>query len=164
MPPSPLEPVDPLELTEDQRRHLGVFLNQIEAAVVEVMSLSERGLQDRILQVDVADLPAGFGVRVQPEVDRIRRAIETLVARFGLEPDRRSRLRRAQALLVTAIVVIEDTRSRAALKGFGPVDAAVQRGLDPVLDEISRALRAMTATLLAADAPDGQPSNAGGAA
>jgi hypothetical protein len=163
MEPKPLDPVAPVELTEGQRRHLGVFLHQIEAAVAEVGWLSGRGPQDRILQVDVADLPAGFGVRVQAEVDRIRRALETLAARFGLEPDRRSRLRRAQALLVTAIVVIEDANSRA-LKGYGPVDAALSQGLDPVLDAISRALRAMMATLLAAGTPDDHPSNPGGSA
>src|SRR6266536_2858495 len=129
MPSNPLNPVAAVELTDDQRRHLRVFLHQVEAAVAEVVWLAERGPQDRILQVDVADLPAEFGLRIQPEVERIRRDIETLAARFGLEPDGRSRLRRAQALLVSAIVVIEDANSRA-LKGYGLVDAALSRELD----------------------------------
>jgi hypothetical protein len=163
MPSNPLDPVTPAELTEDQRRHLRVFLHEIEAAVAEVIWLAERGAQGRILRVDVADLPADFGLRIQPEVERIRRDIETLAARFGLEPDRRSRLRRAQALLVTAIVVLEDTRSRA-LKGYGQVDAALSRELDPVLDDISQALHAMTDTLLTPGAPPDHASISGGSA
>ncbi len=161
MPSNPLNPVAAVELTDDQRRHLRVFLHQVEAAVAEVVWLAERGPQDRILQVDVADLPAEFGLRIQPEVERIRRDIETLAARFGLEPDGRSRLRRAQALLVSAIVVIEDANSRA-LKGYGLVDAALSRELDPVLDEIGQALRAMTDALLTPGAPPDHTSNSGG--
>jgi hypothetical protein len=161
MPSNPFNPVAVVELTEDQRRHLRVFLHQVEAAVAEVVWLAEWDPQDRILQVDVADLPAEFGLRIQPEVERIRRDIKTLAARFGLEPDRRSRLRRAQALLVSAIVVIEDANSRA-LKGYGLVDAALSRELDPVLDEIGQALRAMTDTLLMPGAPPDRPPNSGG--
>ncbi len=150
---SPSEPVVPAELTEPQRRHLRVFLHQIEAAVAEVVWLTEHGPQDRILRLDLADIPAEFGLRIQPEVARIRRGLETLAARFGLEPDRRSRLRRAQALLVTAMVEIEDATSRA-LKAYGPVDASLPQQLDPVLEEISRALRTMTSILLTPVAPD----------
>jgi diadenosine tetraphosphatase ApaH/serine/threonine PP2A family protein phosphatase len=61
-------------------------------------------------------------------------------------------------MLVSAIVVIEDANSQA-LKGYGPVDAALSRELDPVLDEIGQALRAMTDTLLTPGAPRDGPSN-----
>jgi len=119
-----------MELTESQRRHLRVFLHQIETAVSEVVSLAGGDPEYRMLLTDVADLPAEFGVRIQPEVDRIRSAIRVLASRFGLEPDHRSRFRRAQAVLVTAAVEIEDATSRA-LRAYGPVDAALSAELDP---------------------------------
>jgi hypothetical protein len=146
------------ELNEAQRRHLRVFLDQTEAAVSEVVALAEGSPENRLLRTDVADLPADFGHRIQPEIDSIRRSIGTLAERFGLEPDRQSRFRRAQAVLVTAAVEIEDATSRA-LRAYGPVDAAVSRELDPLLEDIGRALRAMIAALLASAAHPDQGCN-----
>jgi hypothetical protein len=136
------------ELNEAQRRHLRVFLHQTEAAVSELVALAERSPENRLLRTDLADLPADFGRRIQPEIDSIRQTIGALAHRFGLEPDRRSRFRRAQAVLATAAVEIEDATSRA-LHAYGPVDAALSEELDPLLEEIGCALRAMTAALLA---------------
>ena len=113
-----------------------------------------------MLRTDVPNLPANFGRRIQPEIDRIRRIIGALAELFGLEQDRRSRFRRAQAVLVTAVVEIADATSRA-LRAYGPVDPAVSRELDPLLEDIGRALRAMTAALLASAPNSDQGCNSG---
>lgn len=148
------------ELNEAQRRHLRVFLHQTEAAVSELVALAGGSPENRSLRTDVADIPADFGRRIQPEIDRIRRTIGALADRFGLEPDRRSRFRRAQAVLVTAAVEIDDATSRA-LRAYGPVDAAVSGELDPLLEDIGRALQAMTAALLASAAYPDQACDTG---
>lgn len=134
------------DLTEPQRRHLRVFLDHIEAAVAEVVRLAGPHVAHRTLTVDAADLPPGFAARIRPEADRIRWGVEMLAARFALESERQSRLRRVQALLIAAAVEIEDTGSRSLL-AYGPVDGEIPGRLDPVLDEIGRALGVMLAAL-----------------
>jgi hypothetical protein len=140
------EPV-PVELTESQRRHLRVLLGQIEAVIAEVVRLTEQEPADRALLIDLADLPADLGPRVRGEVESVRQGIAILASRFALEPERRSRARRAQALLGVAAVDAENAGSRA-LKAYGPVDPALSEELDPMLDEIGRALRAMASALV----------------
>lgn len=137
----------PVELTESQRRHLRVLLGQIEAVVAEVVRLAEQAPAERALLIELADLPLGLGARVQAEVESVRQGIAMLAARFGLEPERRSRARRAQALLGVAAVDAENAGSRA-LKAYGPVDPALSEALDPMLGEIGRALRAMASALV----------------
>lgn len=134
------------ELTEPQRRHLRVFLDHVEAAATEVARLGGLPPARRTLTIDEADLPARFGDRIRPEVARLRRDIDVLAARFGLEPERRSRLRRVQALLAAAAVQIEDAGSRALL-AYGPVERDLAPQLDPVLDDIADALGAMLSAL-----------------
>ena len=137
----------PVELTESQRRHLRVLLGQIEAVVAEVVRLTEQEPADRALLIDLADLPMDLGPRVQGEVASVRQGIAILAARFALEPERRSRARRAQALLGVAAVDAENAGSRS-LKAYGPVDPALPQELDPTLEEIGRALRAMASALV----------------
>jgi hypothetical protein len=153
---SPSEPTGPAELTEPQRRHLRVFLHQIEAAIAEVEWLTEQVPQSRILRTDVADLPPDFGARIRSEVARVRHGIQTLAVRFGLGSTPWSRFRRAQAILVTAGVEIEDTTARS-LRAYGPVHPALERELDPVLEDISHALRIMASVLVTSGAPADQP-------
>lgn len=138
----------PIDLTECQRRHLCVFLDHVEGAVAEVMWLAELEPVQRTLTIDQADLPPGFSARISPELERIRQAIGTLAARFGLEPERRSRLRRVQALLLGAVVQIDDAGSRS-LRAYGSVEPGLPLQLDPVLDDIGDALGAMISALLA---------------
>jgi hypothetical protein len=135
------------ELTEPQRRHLLVFLDHVEAAAAEVARLGGLPPAERTLTIDEADLPAGFGDRVRPEVTRLRRDIETLAARFGLGTERRSRLHRVQALLVAAAVQVEDAGSRA-LRAYGPLECDLPQQLDTVLDDIADALGAMLSALV----------------
>ena len=137
----------PVELTESQRRHLRVLLGQIEAVVAEVVRLTEQEPAERALLIDLADLPLDLGARVQAEVESVRQGIAMLAARFALEPERRSRARRAQALLGVAAVDAENAGSRA-LKAYGPVDPALSEVLDPMLEEIGRALRAIASALV----------------
>ena len=142
------EPV-PVELTESQRRHLRVLLGQIEAVIAEVVRLAEQEPADRALLIDLADLPVDLGPRIQGEVESVRQGIAILASRFALDPERRSRARRAQALLGIAAVDAENAGSRA-LKAYGPVNPALSGELDPMLEEIGRALRAMASALVEA--------------
>lgn len=143
---NPLEPVA-VQLTESQRRHLRVLLGQIEAVVAEVARLVDREPADRVLWIDLPDLPGEVGPRLEAEAASVRRSIALLASRFALGPERRSRARRAQALLGVAAVDAENAGSRG-LRAYGPVPPALSAELDPVLDEIGRALRAMAAALL----------------
>ncbi len=147
----------PVELTESQRRHLRVLLGQIEAVVAEVVRLTEQAPAERALLIELADLPVDLGSRVQGEVESVRQGIAILAARFALEPERRSRARRAQALLGVAAVDAENAGSRA-LRAYGPVDPALPGELDPLLDQIGRALRAMASALMD-EAGGGGPAN-----
>jgi hypothetical protein len=134
------------DLTEPQRRHLRTFLGHFEAVAAEVVRLAESPLTDRALAVDEFDLPAGFNDRVRPEFERIRRSLETLAARCGLEPERRSRRRRVQALLIAAVVEVADADSRG-LAAYGPVDPGLSGQLDPLVEDIGNALGAILSTL-----------------
>jgi hypothetical protein len=105
------------------------------------------------------DLPHDFGARVRPELERIRRDIEVLATRFGLERERRSRVRRIQALLVAAAVEVQDAGSQS-FRAYGSVEPDLARDLDPLLEDIAEALGAMISALLAGAPNDGGHSDA----
>jgi hypothetical protein len=128
--------MDAHSLTEPQRRHIAVFLQQVEEALDEVESLAATPTPGRrIFRVDVNDLPEGFGNSIEPEVLRIRAGLRSLVEQLGLESHPRSRARQVQSLILTTLVQVEDTGSRG-LRGYGPLGSVVFSIIDPALTEI----------------------------
>jgi hypothetical protein len=141
----PGKSMDTHGLTEPQRRHVAVFLQQVEEALDEIESLaSSPASEAKLFRIDIDDLPAGFHEAIRPAVHRIRVKLKHLVDKLGLESNPRSRSRHIQALVVTTIVQIEDTGSRG-LRGYGLLGPVVFDTIDPALAEIHSALEQIAA-------------------
>jgi hypothetical protein len=137
-------PVDlPLDqiLTEGQRRHLAASLARVENALTEITALahSDARLVPSLLTRQEADLPAQFGEAIRDSVAEARSALAELVSQFDLTIPTASRFRAVQALVVSSLVVIEDTVSRN-LRGYGAIHPGLPARLDPRLDRLHEQL------------------------
>jgi hypothetical protein len=132
-------PSDSVAITESQRRHVAVFLAQVEDAVAEVERLATAPPSSSRLRADDPDLPPGFGSALTPEIERVRAGLVSLADRFGLAPLQKSRAREVQGLLSIAIVQLEDAGSRG-LKGYGTIDPQLAPLLDPALQDLRAGL------------------------
>ncbi|HEX5386664.1 MAG TPA: hypothetical protein VFW66_08205 [Gemmatimonadales bacterium] len=139
-------PANTVRLNESQRRHLAVFLEQLEEALGEIERLADLPARPARLLEDVRDLNPQFGTAVRDRVLDLRERIGELADRLGLEPRVQSRQRRVAALVSRAIVDLEDAGSRG-LAGYGEVDPGVAREIDPALAEMVSRLEAIAARL-----------------
>lgn len=145
--PDPADGPLPVVLTDSQRRHIAVFLAHLEGLVLEIEQLADSpGAGGRLLRVQHDDLPAGFLESIQPEMEAVRGAIHRLVRDLQLEPSENYRSQTLRAILLAAIVGLEDAGSRG-LKGYGSVHPSVPAILDPLLQEVNARLRAIAARL-----------------
>jgi hypothetical protein len=128
-----------MQLTDNQRRHLTVFLAQVEDAIVSLEWLAAARPHPRALRTDHQDLPHGFASAIQEELAPIRAGLAELAETFGLQPLGRSRAQEALGLLTIAIVQVEEAGSRG-LRGYGEVDPEVPAVLDPALGRLRAAL------------------------
>lgn len=142
-------------LTEPQRRHVAVFLQQVEEALDEVESVAAHppSATKKLFRLDVDDLPPGFHTQIGAAAMRIRARLKCLVEALGLESNPKSRARHLQALILTTMVQVEDTGSRG-LRGYGPLSAVVFELIDPALADIHRELERIAAYLSPANATE----------
>lgn len=139
-------------LTEPQRRHLRVFLQQVEEALDEMETLAVAPTSaSKLFRLDVNDLPDGFAAAVRPDVLRVRGHLKALVEELGLESHPRSRTRHVEALLITTLVQVEDSGSKG-LRGYGSLGPQVFSVVDPALAQIHQGLERIIARL--GPAPD----------
>jgi hypothetical protein len=142
-------------LTEPQRRHVAVFLQQVEEALDEVESVAAHPPMTtrKLFRPDVDDLPPRFDAQIKPATVRIRAKLKCLVEALGLESNPKSRSRHLQALILTTMVQVEDTGSRG-LRGYGPLSAVVFELIDPALADIHQELERIAAYLRPAKATE----------
>jgi hypothetical protein len=131
-------------LTEGQRRHLTVSLARVERAVREITALAGRGEAPPSLLLTrvIHDLPPDFGQSIQSTVGEAGATLAELASTFALEAPRSFHARSVQALVISSLVVIEDTASRN-LRGYGEVHPGVPPLLDPLLNRLHETLVAI---------------------
>jgi hypothetical protein len=144
----------PIRLTSDQRRHLGVLLEQVDDGLLTVQRLAapdrrELGVRRR----DVSDLPAALVREAPAAIAEVRTKIARLAELLGLEEVTVSRRQQARARLLSMVVHLEDAGSRG-LRGYGAVDPSVREHMDPVIEEIRLAVLATWRLLI--DHADGE--------
>lgn len=147
-------PVHPLTtdlLTDGQRRHLIASLQQVAASLVEIESLaySNGAPAGWPLAKATYDLPNEFGAAIEPHLTQARAQVADLVATLELQAPEHSARRAVQALVVSSLVVLEDTETRK-LHGYGTVHPALADLLDPALSRIHQKVRAIGDVLAAA--------------
>jgi hypothetical protein len=144
-----------MHLTENQRRHLTIYLAQVEDAVESVERLATTPAGERALRIDRRDLPDDFARASRDELAAVRGGLAEVARALGLEPLERSRAQEALGLLTIAIVQLEDAGSRG-LRGYGEVDPAAPAVLDPALARL-RAMLARVAARLGAPRRSTEP-------
>lgn len=138
---------DPDGLTEPQRRHVAVFLQQVEEALDEIeRAAGSLNSEPKLFRIDINDLPPGFHQAIEPTIRRVRARLKQLVEGLGLESSPKSRSRHIQALVLTTVVQVEDTGSRG-LRGYGPIGPVVVDVIDPALADIHKELEGIAARL-----------------
>lgn len=140
-----------MRLTESQRRHLTVFLAQVEDAVESLERLAHDPAHRRALRLDRADLPRDFAPASADDLAQVRAGLAQVAHGLQLQPLERSRRREAMGLVAIAIVQLEDAGTRG-LRGYGEVDPDLAEMLDPVLARL-RGLLARVAGRLSTGAP-----------
>ena len=143
-----------MQLTDNQRRHLTIYLAQVEDAVEALEQLATDRTHERVLRVDRRDLPEDFGGRNRDDLSLVRSGLAEMAQTFQLTPLQRSRAREALGLLTIAIVQLQDAGSRG-LRGYGPVDPDLPEVLDPALDRL-RAVLVSVAGRLSSPASNGE--------
>jgi hypothetical protein len=127
-------------LTVGQRRHLTASLGQVENALRRIITItSGTPIDPVLLSHPVDDLPAGFGDSIGGPLADAAATLAQLVATFGLKAPADSRFRSVQALVVSSVVIVEDTVSRH-LSGYGEVHPDLKHQLDPLLEHLHETL------------------------
>jgi hypothetical protein len=131
-------------LSDGQRRHVGVFLAQLEEALDEIEAAARppEAPSRNVLTREQADVPAGYGEAVAADLLAVREGIRRLARAFHLTPTDRSRARRVRALLGAMMSLLPETRSDS-LRAFGDLDPSVADALDPALDALRARLTDM---------------------
>jgi hypothetical protein len=131
---------------------LTILLARLEDLLCDIERLATgdaRGAGERVgrvLRVDHDDLPSGFGAAIRHHLEGLHTRISRLARGLDLPAERESRARAVGALLVSAIVGLEDSGARG-LRGYGPLDPTIYTVLDPMLDEMRTELVAVAAVL-----------------
>ncbi|MGH7603316.1 MAG: hypothetical protein ACRENK_04870 [Gemmatimonadaceae bacterium] len=114
----------------------------LERALGEVLALAntevrsgDAGTSDEGLVIYDADLPADLRERVAPAIQSIRREIASLAHGLGIEPQHRSRRRKAKAILTAEMLRLDDSYARK-LRGYGEVSPQAATEIDPILDKM----------------------------
>ena len=128
-------------LNGPQLRHFEVLLSMLETAVdeVDVLAALRPSTTDPRLTVYDADLPEPFATKAKSAGAAIRKQIALLARNLKIQPQRRSRLRTAKAILTGELVRLDDSFS-GKLRGYGAVSPRVKTEIDPILDAIRREL------------------------
>lgn len=136
---SPYDSDAPL-LNEHQHRHFEVILATLEDTLVEVERLAS-GAPARSLHLTQYDddLPPNLAANAQPALASARHDVARLTSQLRIRPRRLSIARSIRALLISEIVRLEDSTSRA-LAGYGEVNPRVARELEPALSDLRSAL------------------------
>jgi hypothetical protein len=137
-----------MNLTDNQRRHLTVYLAQVEDAVESLERLVTDRTSERFLRIDRKDLPEDFGPASRDDLAQVQTGLAEMMNSLHLEPLERSRVQEALGLLTIAIVQLEDAGSRG-LRGYGEVDPDVPAVLDPALGRLRDLLARVAARLSA---------------
>jgi hypothetical protein len=137
-----------MNLTDNQRRHLAIYLAQVEDAVESVERLATTPAGERALRIDRRDLPDDFGPASRDELANVRTGLAEMARALQLEPLERSRAQEALGLLTIAMVQLEDAGSRG-LRGYGEVDPDAPAVLDPALARLRGVLARVAARLSA---------------
>lgn len=142
-------------LTEGQRRHLTVSLARVERAVREIAALAggKEAPPLPLLTEVIHDLPPDFGQSIQSAVAEAAATLSELASTFALEAPRSFHRRSVQALVVSSLVMIEDTASRN-LRGYGEIHPGVPPLLDPLLNRLHEALVDIGRVLKASHVPE----------
>jgi hypothetical protein len=124
-----------------------VVLASLEDALVSIERLASDSASDarRLTELE-HDLPAGFAERAAPAIALLRARLRALADAMELDTHHESRARRVAAILTSQINQVQDSYSRK-LKGYGKVDPELAPRLDPVLEEMERALVELRAEL-----------------
>jgi len=135
-------------LTDGQRRHLTASLDLIEAALGEMERLLNGGNGEapRLLRRQVADHPPGLAERIREPIAQARAILAELVRELGLEPSRASSRRMLQALVMSSLVILEDSFA-AKLRAYGDVHPALPGMLDGRLQRLHDLLITIGAAL-----------------
>jgi hypothetical protein len=148
-----------LELNEQQRRHLAVVLDQVDAALLEVLTgaaESNAGAPpQRILRPLRRDIPATLAAPLLQAAARTRSRLGADISSVGLRAHPESLRRRVAAYLTSALILLEDCHS-AAMIAYGEVDPALAGTLDPWLISLENEVNAMR-RMLDARSVDGAP-------
>lgn len=142
----------PVILNEAQRRHFGVLLGMLEDTLFAIERIAREDTEPARLRGVEHDLPGGFEAEMQREFAPVRARLHALADGLGLDMRLESDARRAHALLMAAIVRLEDSTSDR-VRGYGAVDPSVSRVMDPVIGEMHASLTRLAARLAA---PDGR--------
>jgi hypothetical protein len=142
-------------LTEGQRRHLTVSLAGVERAVREIAALAEgrEAAASPLLAQAIHDLPPDFGQAIRNSLADATATLAELASTFALEASSSFHGRSVRALVVSSLVVIEDTTSRN-LRGYGAIHPGVPQLLDPLLDRLHESLREIGRVLAASRVRD----------
>jgi len=140
------------ELTEGQRRHLTASLLQVEQAMRRITELTQASLpgDSRLLARKGGEPSAGLSDALRGPLDGVAATLAELVGTFGLAPFPTSHLRTVRALIVSSLVIIEDTVS-AKLRGYGPLHPGLPVRLDPLLARLHEQLVEMDRRLPRSD-------------
>jgi len=147
-----------MNLTDNQRRHVTVYLAQVEDAVDSLERLAADRTSERVLRIDRRDLPEDFGSASRNDLTQIRTGLAEMASFLHLEPLERSRAQEALGLLTIAIVQLEDAGSRG-LRGYGEVDPDLPAVLDPALGRLRSLLARVAARLTPRERSPGAPTS-----
>ena len=130
-------------LNEHQRRHMEVLLAQLEDSVARVERLADLGAGPGARLTTLAgDVAPGAARAIAPLVARVRERIAVLASRLDLGARQLSRLRAIRSEITIQRVRLEESTSRR-LRGYGPVNPAAARWVDPELDMLHDLLRSI---------------------
>ena len=154
----PNPPPTPDLLTEGQRRHLIASLGFVERHLHEIERLTDgrRTSTPAIFTREARDLPADFGTAIRPSIADALATLADLAAAFDLAPRHTSDFRSVQALVMSGIVLVEDSAHRH-LVAYGPVHPDLPTRLDPLLDRLHAQVREIGRALPARPSTEGSP-------
>jgi hypothetical protein len=138
----PNPPLPTSLLTDGQQRRLMASLANVAAALreIEAVSTATTPPRDGVLHRMSLDLPPGFGRAIEGPLERARAHLAALADALGLPAIEASARREVQALVVSSLVILEDTDSRK-LGAYGEVHPALPALLDPLLHRAHEEIR-----------------------
>jgi hypothetical protein len=132
-----------LLLSERQRRHVVVFLQEVEGALCDLERASHgTAPAATLLTPETDDLPASFARRARPQIRLLRRQLETIVRRLELSPAATSRRTLVREEISQCLLDLFDAGSHG-LRGYGVVDLGTAAVLDALLADLQPTLESI---------------------